>query len=189
MKNSRKVPELRNRIAGKTLPPEKFAIIKATKYIQEHELGHDHGDFLLPAFELFYIWNVYGNSAENPTILNPILDRIESKLRTLSKSSENDNYFILLLLKGVVLRNLRRSDEALELFNEILSSEDRIKTANYVAPHAAFELGMTFLDLGNCKDAKKWLTKARDDYSGFLVEALVHLRIHGAMSKLKLMSN
>lgn len=35
------------------------------------------------------------------------------------------------------------------------------------------------------EDAKLWLEKARDNYTGFLIESMVHLRVHGALQTIK----
>ena len=75
------------------------------------------------------------------------------------------------------------------MFSSNFYSEQRIKDGNYIPPQAAFELGMTYLDLHMYKDAKEWLETARDNYTGFLIESLVHLRIHGAMAQLKQLTN
>lgn len=45
--------------------------------------------------------------------------------------------------------------------------------------------GLTYIDLEEYDLAKIWLVRARDTYTGFLVESLVHLRIHGALAKLR----
>lgn len=176
----KQVPELRARYAGKTIPPEKFALIKAERYFEDEEL-------VLPAFELFLIWNVFTNSAERPEILTPILEQIVEKMDIIwmSSSNKDEKYFVLMLLQGVCLRQMKRFDEAQECFLTIIHNQDYIELDNYVPPHAAFELGMTHLDLGNYNEAKIWLDKARDDYSGFIIESSVHLRIHGALNKLK----
>ena len=169
------VEPLRTRYGGKTLPPEKFAITMAQRYC--------NGDkqLTLPALMLFYIWNVYGNCAENPKLMEPLIELIDRKLATMPSG---DAEFVLLLLKGVCMRNARKTEESFECFTNILRRQDMIETDTYVAPHAAMELGLTFLDMGNLDEAKTWLEKARDDYTGFLVETSVHLRIHGALQKL-----
>ena len=174
------VETLRARYGGKTLPPEKFAITMAKRYCD--------GDrqMTLPALQLFYIWNVFGNCKERPELMVPFLDIINKKLTYGSDDCES--YYVLLLLKGVCLRNARRAEDALECFIEIQRAESILVKERYVAPHAAMELGLSYMDVGNYKSSKFWLEKARDDYSGFLVETLVHLRIHGALQKLKELS-
>lgn len=47
------VEKLRTRFAGKTLPPEKFAVTMATRYMNGEK------QLVLPALPLFYIWNIF----------------------------------------------------------------------------------------------------------------------------------
>lgn len=99
---------------------------------------------VLPALMLFYIWNIYGNSKERPELIAPFLDIIERKLR---KTLTGDDRYVLLLLKGVCLRNHRKPDEAIECFVEIVRNQDLIEVDTYLAPHACLELGLTYLHL------------------------------------------
>lgn len=174
------VPELRRRIVGRTIPPEKFAITKANAFLSGDE------EMILPAYELFYIWNIYGTANMNTKLLDPILDKMNKAMDELEGKSEQ--YYVFLLLKGVCLRNQSKSEEAVKCFEKILVHESEIKKVTYIPPHAAFELGLTLMDVRRYKESKEWLERARDKYTGFLIESLVHLRIHGALSKLKLIA-
>lgn len=51
----------------------------------------------------------------------------------------------------------------------------------YLVPHAAMELGLTHLSMDNFAESKYWLEKAKRDYSGYLLETIVHFRVHCAM--------
>ena len=42
------------------------------------------------------------------------------------------------------------------------------------------ELGLTHLVLDNLTEARYWLEKAKKDYSGYLLETIVHFRVHTA---------
>jgi tetratricopeptide (TPR) repeat protein len=172
-----KVPELKKKIAGRTIPPEKFAITKTNEFLS------GKSEMILPALELFYIWNIYGAAAKKPELLDPFIEMIDDKIQSLKGKSEA--YYTMLLLKGVCLRNQEKNEQAIDCFTSILEDESKIKSVTYIPPHAAFELGLTHMNVKNYKDAKRWLERARDHYSGFLVESLVHLRIHGALSKLR----
>jgi tetratricopeptide (TPR) repeat protein len=175
-----KVIDLRIRYVGRTLPPEKFAITKAERFLKNDQA------LTLPIYELFYIWNVFGHSQESGEHLEKVLVRVQFKLDQLIVSkSESEDRFVMLFLKGVILRNLKRSQEAIDCFVPVIKNQDSIDLENYLPPHAAFELGMALMDIGDYEESKVWLEKARDDYTGFLVETLVHLRIHGALQKLR----
>ena len=58
--------------------------------------------------------------------------------------------------------------------------QDRIQTDTYIPPHAALELGIVYVEMDKLEEGKEWLEKARAEYKGFRVEALVHLRTHAA---------
>jgi len=174
------VPEFKRRFAGRSIPPEKYAITKALAF--QNPDSHSYNKMTLPAFELFYIWNIFGNIGEKKEILNPLLKRIDRKLQQLQFS---EDHFVLLLLKGVCQRNIGDHDSSIDCFLEILNREKEIRYVTYIPPHAALELGISYLAVGRYEDANTWLEKARDHYKGFLVESLVHLRIHGAMQRVK----
>lgn len=176
----RSLPSLRRRFIGKTLPPEKFAISKAEKYFEDKTMT-------LPALELFYVWNIFGLCAKNKDVLGPLMKRIEKKLEQpeYSRDSGNGEHWVLVLLKGVCLKNYGQFAEAIDCFNDILKNESVIGKAHaYVPPQAALEIGLTYLAIDNVDDSKRWLERARDQYTGFLIESLVHLRIHGALGRI-----
>ena len=170
------VEPLRTRYGGKTLPPEKFAITMAQRYCEGDQIA-------LPALMLFYIWNIFGHCRENPHLMEPLLNLINKKLS--NDHIDGDQHYSLMLLKGVCLRNYRHTDQAIMCFKAILKDEKLIEKETHIVPHATVELGLTLLDIGNLDDAKLWLEKARDNYNGFLIETAVHLRIHGALQKVR----
>ena len=171
------VETLRIRRGGKTFPPEKFAISMSQRY--------SNGDQLcLPILPLFYFWNVFGNCADNPQLMEPLIELIDDKLNG-HQSLTIDNRYLLLLMRGVCLRYCQKSSESIECFEQILTNQKSIQTDTFIPPHAAFELGLAYLESGDTSAAMRWLHKARDEYHGFLVEAIVHVRIHSALKKLK----
>jgi tetratricopeptide (TPR) repeat protein len=173
----KRVPAFRRRIGGRTIPPEKFAITKALAFTDG-----TCQTMTLPALELFYVWNVFGNTGQNRQLLQPLIERVDKKLAIINKDSED--YFMLLLLKGVCMRNLAQFQESVNCFTQILNNERNIKSSTYIVPHAALELGICYADRGNITEAKAWLRRAQDDYSGYLMESLLHLRIHALNQRL-----
>lgn len=93
---------------------------------------------MLPALELFYIWNIYGNGAGKAALLRPLLERIERKQEKLRGE---EGFFLCCLLKGVCLRALNQLEQAANCFTEIIDNQENILDSDYLPPHAAFELG------------------------------------------------
>jgi hypothetical protein len=72
------VPGLMQRIAGKSIPMEKFAARKAQKYAAQG------GRLLLPVFELGYVWLMYAR-APREVLVDVMLPRIEGTLQELKR--------------------------------------------------------------------------------------------------------
>lgn len=47
------------------------------------------------------------------------------------------------------------------------------------------ELGLTHLSVDELSEARLWLDRARRDYTGYLLETIVHFRVHCAMRTIK----
>lgn len=47
------------------------------------------------------------------------------------------------------------------------------------------ELGLTYMRKDEFTTAKTWLERARKDYTGYLLETLVHFRVHCALRTIK----
>ncbi|KAJ7388390.1 Tetratricopeptide repeat protein 39B [Desmophyllum pertusum] len=71
---TRKLPEYKQRIAGKSIPFEKFSIHKANKYLeQNHRL-------FLPGMELILVWNGFKVLHRTPDLVEPMLKLVQKSL-------------------------------------------------------------------------------------------------------------
>lgn len=77
-----------------------------------------------PIYEVLYITNMLTVSQKNPSLLEHHLDRVTKKLTCVSNDDPSDYYDqhgYLTFYRGAILRNLKRMDEALKCFLEVVS--------------------------------------------------------------------
>ncbi|VDM38776.1 unnamed protein product [Toxocara canis] len=173
----RKVPALQIRIAGKSLPVEKFCILKSNRFFKTASL-------LLAHYEFSYFWNGFTIMAKNTKLLEPILEDIDATWRRLNKENvDADDKCLYLLLRGACLRLLRDNTGAEQCLNEIIENENDLRDHSYVAPYAVFELAQLRADEGSDDRAKQLLERARS-YKGYPLETRLHFRIHNASEAL-----
>ncbi|XP_045333287.1 tetratricopeptide repeat protein 39A isoform X9 [Leopardus geoffroyi] len=119
----RAVPGLKLKIAGKSLPTEKFAIRKSRRYLSPKPIS-----LPIPALEMMYIWNGYAVIGKQPELTDGILEIITKAEETLEKGPENeysvDDECLVKLLKGLCLKYLGRVQEAEENFRSISSKQN-----------------------------------------------------------------
>uniref|UniRef100_A0A673U546 Tetratricopeptide repeat domain 39A n=1 Tax=Suricata suricatta TaxID=37032 RepID=A0A673U546_SURSU len=80
----RAVPGLKLKIAGKSLPTEKFAIRKSRRYLSPKPIS-----LPIPALEMMYIWNGYAVIGKQPELTDGILEIITKAEETLEKGPGN----------------------------------------------------------------------------------------------------
>jgi Protein of unknown function (DUF3808) len=109
------VPVFKQRIAGKSLPMEKFAIRRSNRYLEA-------GFLVLPAIELMYLWNLFKIIGKHFRLAEGVFKSIEKTLTALDESGpcdpirmfETDNRALLLLLKGSCLRHMKSPLQAMK---------------------------------------------------------------------------
>lgn len=125
----RQAPTFKQRIAGKSLPMEKFICKKTERYFAQNRC------LILPAIELMYVWNTFKVIGKHFSIADGILKLIDNKLTELDKQSprkndntktsipgsitpdrkyDADNRALVLLLKGACLRQMKSPLQALK---------------------------------------------------------------------------
>ncbi|KAI2661823.1 Tetratricopeptide repeat protein 39A [Labeo rohita] len=190
----RQVPSLKQKIAGKSLPTEKFAIRKARRYNTDNAIP-----LPAPPLEMMYIWNGY-------TVIGKHKDLTEGMLKTLNEAQQTleqqprtefttDDQCVVSLLKGLCLKHLGCKEEAEHYFTlsscAILTlqkkkescSESQIKYDHYLVPNALLEHGLLCLEEGRINEAIKLLETAKQNYKNYSMESRTHFRIQAALHK------
>ncbi|KAH9523769.1 Tetratricopeptide repeat protein 39B [Bulinus truncatus] len=185
------VPRLKQRIAGKSLPFEKFAVAKSQRYFQQ-------GNYLiLPALELIYVWNGYNIVGKNKQLLEKMLVVVEATITELSGKKDEagadkfyyDNYSLTLLLKGVCQRHRGHLLQAEQCFLEVISYEKNLTSDHYLVPYSTVELAILYLHQERYDETKKLLDKAKKHYKGYYLENRLLFRIHAIRIQLSTAMN
>uniref|UniRef100_A0A8D3CV25 Tetratricopeptide repeat domain 39A n=1 Tax=Scophthalmus maximus TaxID=52904 RepID=A0A8D3CV25_SCOMX len=177
----RQVPALKQKIAGKSLPTEKFAIRKARRYLVDNPIP-----LPAPPLEMMYIWNGY-------TVIGKHKDLTEGMLKTLDEAQAKlerseftiDDQCLLSLLRGLCLKHLGHQEEAEHYFTLVLCNETQIKYDHYLIPNALLEHGLLCLEQGRKDEAIKLLEAAKQNYKNYSMESRTHFRIQAALHKAK----
>ncbi|XP_023677179.1 tetratricopeptide repeat protein 39A isoform X2 [Paramormyrops kingsleyae] len=178
----RQVPRLKQKIAGKSLPTEKFAIRKARRYLAESPLP-----LPAPALEMMYIWNGYTVIGKHKDLTEGMLKTLEDEQRKLEEYPKTetsvDDQCLVSLLKGLCLKHLGRPEEAEHYFTLVLCNEVQIKLDHYLVPNALLEHGLLCLEQGRRDEAITLLEAARQNYKNYSMESRTHFRIQAALHK------
>lgn len=142
------MPKYKQRIAGKSLPMEKFAIKKAERYYNQNET------LILPVIELMFIWNmfkVFKGQFHVAERVFKLIERAQKKLNSAPAANKyhNDNVALLFLLKGACLRQMGSPLQALECLEFAISLQKSICEDHYIVPYAIVELALIEWDRGN----------------------------------------
>ncbi|XP_042341136.1 tetratricopeptide repeat protein 39B-like [Plectropomus leopardus] len=178
----RQVDSLRLRIAGKSIPTEKFAALKAQRYSSPNPVK-----LVVPALEMMYVWNGFTVVGKRPELTKNILmtlEEAEDKLREDPNPSEYhlDDLCVIQLLKGLCLRHLGHLVQAELCFNHVISSETDIAHYKYLVPFTMYELGLLHKQKGDINTAITVIENAKTNYKDYHMESRLHFRIHAALN-------
>nr|XP_060465612.1 LOW QUALITY PROTEIN: tetratricopeptide repeat protein 39B [Panthera onca] len=157
----RQVESLKQRIAGKSIPTEKFAVRKSRRYSSSLPAPVK---LVLPALVSAFI-------------LFPVC---VLEINCLSDYSVDDECLVK-LLKGCCLKNLQRPLQAELCFNHVIQSEKLLKYDHYLVPFTLFELAFLYKSQGEIDKAIKTLETARNNYKDYSMESRLHFRIQAAL--------
>ncbi|XP_069783281.1 tetratricopeptide repeat protein 39A isoform X3 [Narcine bancroftii] len=156
----RQVPLLKQKIAGKSPPTEKFAIRKARRY-----KCSDPVRLPVPALEMMYMWNGFTVIGKHWQLTEDMLETICKAEEVLEQASSNeylvDDRCVVKLLKGLCLRHLGKILEAEQCFVYIYEHARKIKYDHYLCPNALLELSLLFIQQDRKEEAIKWLSRAK----------------------------
>ncbi|XP_043956221.1 tetratricopeptide repeat protein 39A [Gambusia affinis] len=180
----RQVPTLKQKIAGKSPPTEKFAIRKARRYKSPNPVR-----LPVPVLEMMYMWNGFSMISKRPELTEGMMQTLVEAERTLLESPEHeylvDDRCLIHMLKGLCFKNQGILQAAEECFNKVCSSEKKIKFDHYLVPNALVELSLLYIDQGRRDAAIKILHKVKHNYKDYSMESRTLFRIHAALAKLK----
>ncbi|XP_076044556.1 tetratricopeptide repeat protein 39B-like [Oratosquilla oratoria] len=179
------IPGLKQRIAGKSLPIEKFAVKKSIRFLTQ-------GNYLvLAGFELIYVWNgfkILAKKYENVERVYAITEKEIKRLESLRNSERTeyywDDFLLAQIIKGSCLVYMDSPLQAQECFKLIVNNERKIKEDTYLVPNALLELALMLLRAGDLEQSKAVLEHAKNNYKGYSLENRLHFRIHATLSKI-----
>ncbi|XP_055485728.1 tetratricopeptide repeat protein 39B isoform X2 [Psammomys obesus] len=178
----RQVDGLKQRIAGKSLPTEKFAVRKARRYSPSSGAP---GKLVLPALEMMYVWNGFSIVSKRKDLSESLLVTVEKAEAVLQKQNfidySVDDECLVKLLKGCCLKNLQRPLQAELCFSHVVESEKLLKYDHYLVPFTLFELAFLYKSQGEIDKAIKVLETARNNYKDYSLESRLHFRIQAAL--------
>lgn len=178
----RQVDSLKQRIAGKSIPTEKFAVRKSRRYSASLPAPVK---LVLPALEMMYIWNGFPVVSKREDLSENLLLTVEKAEATLQNQNCSDylvdDECLLKLLKGCCLKNLQRPLQAELCFNHVIQSEKLLKYDHYLVPFTLFELAFLYKSQGEIDKAFKTLETARNNYKDYSMESRLHFRIQAAL--------
>ncbi|XP_050530019.1 tetratricopeptide repeat protein 39B-like isoform X2 [Daktulosphaira vitifoliae] len=179
------VPKYKQRIAGKSIPMEKFSVKKSQRYINQNNR------LFLPAVELMYLWNLFKVFSKKKSLCENLFRLIDKHTKDLEKNPgqygseyEFDNKALGQLLKGTCLRIMNTPLLAEECLKNVISLEKKIKEDRFLVPYAHVELAFLYKNKGQLDKAAWFLESAKKNYSGYSLETRLHFQIHCAWSTL-----
>lgn len=163
-----RVPKLRQKIAGKSIPLEKYVARKATRM-------EEQGRMLLPGFELAYVLHAF-SYAPRYILHEKALPTVDRTIASFDSSTSVDDQCLAHFLRGVILRNMiypekhnklrpktcpiptaegaRMAEESLKF---VADNGHRLEYDNYLLYFSHYELGRLYIDMGRSSEARSEL--------------------------------
>ena len=95
-------------------------------------------------------------------VADPELARVNKLfLRILDESYKNENWCLLLLLRGMCFKYMKSPLQAEECFKEISTYSGKLKADSYLIPYSLYEYALLMKDAGEVQTASEMLSRAR----------------------------
>ncbi|XP_049885028.1 tetratricopeptide repeat protein 39B-like [Pectinophora gossypiella] len=176
----------KQRIAGKSLPMEKFMIRRCARYQLQG------GQLILPAVELLCLWNMFPILAKNERSMQNMLKLIETTQRLLEEGGrsklglhDGDNRALVRYLHGCCLAAMGLPRMALDSLDSVFQIKNEIKEDTFLLPYSVAEMAMCHYQLGDSERALQMLHDARKKFSGYSLESRLHFRLHSKIQIVK----
>ncbi|KAL7726680.1 hypothetical protein ACLKA6_012761 [Drosophila palustris] len=183
------VVTFKQKIAGKSLPMEKFMAKRSLRYKIQN------GQLVLPLIELMYLWNVFKFMGQDYQLADGILQIIDADLAkfnsmepsdllySTSHSYYADNRALCLLLRGSCYKQMGKLALALQDFNECILQTGIVED-HFIIPYAYYEAALCHA-AENRDLAVSMLHEIKKKYSKFALESRLYFRIHAALMDLE----
>lgn len=91
------VPKYKQRIAGKSLPMEKFAVKKSQRFFSQNNR------LFMPAVELLYLWNLFNVFGKQKTLCDGLYRLIDKNTKDLEKNpgTVNNRFIVIYLIYSI----------------------------------------------------------------------------------------
>ncbi|CAL1281402.1 unnamed protein product [Larinioides sclopetarius] len=184
----KKVPSLKQKLAGKSFPLEKFVVAKAKKFVDQNDR------LIFPFFEMMYVFNVFPMFKKHPDTIKRMLSVIEKDAPVLYEGKdfseeEVEDYCLSLLLRAMCHKILEDTEKADCLLDELLKYESHLGDDIYLATYAMAEKGYMAMDRGHYEEAVQWLDRSCHAHTDYHLESFLHYRIHAAIRHIQTLSS
>jgi len=179
----RHVPSWKQRIAGKSLPMEKFAVAKADRFLAQGN------HLVLPALELIYVWNGFKILGKSWEMMEPVFLLVEKCLKDIELEKETRQFYLedfalCTLLRGMCLKYMNLPLQAEDCYLTVIGHKGSLKRDTYLVPYAMYERALILKDK-DIAEAMDLLEKAKSEHKDYLLQSRLHFRIHSAQTEIR----
>ncbi|XP_045542223.1 tetratricopeptide repeat protein 39B isoform X5 [Papilio machaon] len=175
-------PLYRQKIAGKSLPMEKWVTKRCARYSAQG------GRLMMPAMELLCLWNMMSALAADVPTLQSLLKKIDIASELLDREERlwpsallADNRALIFYLRGCCLSALGMQLLAIQQFDKVVGLKNTIKSDTFLVPYAMYEAATCHYNLGEVDRAVRMWQDARKGYSNYSLESRLQFRLHSKL--------